>query len=289
VFLSHLLGNAQEMGCEVSCLSAFLLNNQIEMKITVCAMSDDEMQFQADWAALTAHCEEHRPKLVLLPELPFSKWIASSLSVGISEKMESLRKYDLWDDRLHELDAQYVVYSRPVVEDAKYFNTAFLFEKGKGHVALHTKGLFPEEEHFYEQSCYAAPKKEYCAFDTGEFKIGVLLCTEMWFTDKARIYGKQGVDLLLCPRATGISSVPQWTRLGQTLAVISGAYCLSANKSGFDEVNQFQWGGNGWVAAPGNGELLGTTGEHGFLTVDIDLEKAKLAKSEYPLYVREDL
>jgi predicted amidohydrolase len=259
------------------------------MKITVCAMSDDEIQFERDWVALTAHCQEHRPKLVLLPELPFSKWIASSLIAGISEKMESLRKHDLWDGRLHELAAQYVVYSRPVFDGAKYFNTAFLYEKGKGHTALHVKSLFPEEQHFYEQSCYASPEKEYKAFDTGEIKIGVLLCTEMWFTDKARIYGKQGIDLLLCPRATGIPSVPQWTRLGQTLAVISGAYCLSANKSGFDEVNQFLWGGNGWAAAPGNGELLGTTGEHGFFTADIDLEKAKIAKSEYPLYVREDL
>jgi len=258
------------------------------MRITVCTLSHDEAQFVKDWDDLTAHCQEHQPALVLLPELPFSKWIAYSPLAGISEKMESLHKHDRWANRLHELSANYVVYSRPVIEEEKYFNTAFLYEKGKGHTALHTKSLFPEEPHFYEQSCYASPEKEYKAFDAGGFKIGVLLCTEMWFTDKARLYGKQGIDLLLCPRATGIGSVPQWTRLGQTLAVISGAYCLSANKSGFDEANQFQWGGNGWVAAPGDGELLGTTGMNGFLTVDIDLEKSRRAKQDYPLYVKEN-
>jgi hypothetical protein len=69
--------------------------------------------------------------------------------------------------------------------------------------------------------------------------------------------------------------------------VISGGFCLSSNKAGFDQRRSFQWGGGGWVTAPGNGDLLGWTGERGFSTVDLDLERARNAKKDYPLYVKE--
>ena len=47
------------------------------MKVTVCEMSDNEMDFIADWSELTVHLDQNKPDLLLLPEMPFSKWIAS--------------------------------------------------------------------------------------------------------------------------------------------------------------------------------------------------------------------
>ena len=118
------------------------------------------------------------------------------------------------------------------------------------------------------------------------FKIGVLLCTEMWFTEYARAYAKQKIDLLLCPRATGISTTPKWIRCGQTLAVISGAYCLSSNKAGYGD-DGFLWGGTGWISEPEEGVLMGTTIHNGFLTLEIDLETAREAKNGYPIYIKD--
>ena len=95
------------------------------------------------------------------------------------------------------------------------------------------------------------------------------------------------MDILLCPRATGSSSIEQWVRCGQTSSVISGAYCLSSNRSGVGEDN-FEWGGTGWICQPMDGRLLGVTSDESpFLTIDIDMAKSKHAKNEYPLYVRE--
>ena len=69
--------------------------------------------------------------------------------------------------------------------------------------------------------------------------------------------------------------------------MISGAYCLSSNKSGKGD-HDFQWGGAGWVAAPMNGDLLGfTASDEKFVTREIDISKSRMAKNEYPLYVRE--
>ena len=73
---------------------------------------------------------------------------------------------------------------------------------------------------------------------------------------------------------------------GQTLAVISGAYCLSSNRSGRGDDN-FQWGGTGWIAEPMSGNLLGTTAPtEKCFTVEVDLSKSRNAKNEYPLYVK---
>jgi predicted amidohydrolase len=258
------------------------------MKVTVCALSDNETKFALDWLALVQHCREQQPDLVLLPELPFSKWIAISPTVTVAEKQEAACKHDVWSKRLRELNARYVVYSRPVVDNGEYFNTAFLYQQGEEQIALHSKCYFPEEPHFYEQNCYTPGQKDFIALDAGDFKIGIMLCTEMWFTANARDYGKQGVDLLLCPRATDLASIPQWMRLGQTLAIISGAYCLSSNKAGHDVENNFEWGGGAFITAPGNGELLGHTGSTGFVTIEIDLDIARRAKTDYPQYVKEN-
>ena len=152
---------------------------------------------------------------------------------------------------------------------------------------MHTKHFFPEEEGFYEETWFDREPEHFGIIEVRGVKIGFLLCTEIWFTQYARKYGLAGVDFLLCPRATGKASIPQWIRCGQTSALISGSYCLSSNRSGMGDTN-FEWGGTGWICSPITGELLGTTSaENPYVTIDIDLEQSKLAKKEYPLYVRD--
>jgi N-carbamoylputrescine amidase len=108
----------------------------------------------------------------------------------------------------------------------------------------------------------------------------------MWFMEYARQYAKKGIDILLCPRATGMASINRWIRCGQTLAILSGGYCLSSNRSGPGD-DSFQWGGVGWIAEPIKGNLLSiTTPKEKFVTLEIDLTKSRQAKNEYPLYVR---
>ena len=258
------------------------------MKVTVCELSDNEIKFMADWIELKNHLDQNKADLLLLPEMPFSKWIASEKKVNDTVRWQSVEKHEKWMGELEKLNVKQVVYSKPVIAESKFLNTAFVFEKSSGHHKIHSKSFFPEEEHFWEEAWYDHEDvKTFELVKIGGIKIGVLLCTEMWFTDYARKYGKQGMDLLLCPRATGSGSVSQWKRCGQTLAVISGAYCLSSNRSGQGD-HDFQWGGNGWVAEPMNGNLLGiTNSREKFITREIDISKSRDAKKEYPLYVRE--
>jgi len=257
------------------------------MKVTVCELSDNEIRFMDDWSRLETHLDYNNPDLLLLPEMPFSKWIAAEKKANDASKVRSAERHERWMTEVEQLSARQIVYSKPVISGDKFYNTAFVYEEGLGHRKIHTKSLFPEEPYFWEETWY--DREEVPTFQLLQscgIKIGVLLCTEMWFTEYARQYGKQGIDILLCPRATGFATADQWVRCGQTLSIISGAYCLSSNRSGPGD-NGFRWGGNGWIAEPMTGQLLGITGAaEKFVTMEIDIDKSRSAKKEYPLYVK---
>jgi len=250
-------------------------------------MSDNEDHFIADWNELTLYLDQNKTDLLLLPEMPFSKWIASEKKVSERSKVQSVEKHEQWLVKLEQLNATHIVYSKPVIAADKFFNTAFVYKKGTGHFKVHTKSFFPDETFFWEEIWFDQEEiKSFEVLPIAGIKIGALLCTEIWFMEYARQYAKQGIDIILCPRATGEASVDQWIRCGQTLAVISGAYCLSSNRSGQGDHN-FRWGGAGWIAEPVNGNLLGiTTPQEKFITMEIDITKSRDAKNEYPLYVK---
>jgi len=259
------------------------------MFVTVCELADQPNVFVNDWDLLVNTLKKRPTSLLLLPELPFHPWIANDIDQMHQLKTNAVTAHEQWLLRLNELQAEMVIYSKPVIDGELYHNTAYLWDKATDiHHKLHSKHHFPEEEHFWEASLYSPDQNGFEIFAINGINIGVLLCSEMWFTEHAREYGLAGADILLCPRATGLPSVPQWIRCGQTLAVISGAYCLSANKSG-EGKNNFQWGGGGWISQPMNGELLGITNpENKITTVEIDLNFSKEASMDYPLNVHQN-
>lgn len=57
----------------------------------------------------------------------------------------------------------------------------------------------------------------------------------IWFTLHARAYAKQGIQILLCPRATLFSTIDKWILTGHVAAIMSGAYCLSSNRRGYSK------------------------------------------------------
>jgi N-carbamoylputrescine amidase len=114
-----------------------------------------------------------------------------------------------------------------------------------------------------------------------------MICTDMWFPQKAREYGKDGVQIILIPRSTPVGTSDKWIACGRTDAVVSGAYCLSSNWDGTSPAGG-QFAGKGWIIEPEVGTVLGiTSASDPFLTLDIDLKKADLAKSTYPRYVHD--
>jgi len=246
----------------------------------VCETSDPLQE--AEWSRLVEHVAHARSELVLLPEMPFYPWIAATKPSNAERWEAAVAAHESWVARISDLAPALTLCSRPVVHGR---NEGFIWDEEKGYRPVHDKYYLPDEAGFWEATWYARGDLDFTAAQAGPAKIGFAICTEIWFTEHARAYARQGIHLLACPRATESSTVDKWIAGGRAAAVMAGAFCISSNRSG--EGSDIQWGGNGWIIDP-DGRVLGLTStENPILTLDLNLEQAEAAKGTYPRYVSE--
>ncbi len=256
------------------------------IRVTVCQLNDDPEIFIQDWERLVGHVKAEGSRLVLLPEMPFHAWIAGTRTFDPAVWQASMQAHDLWQKRLSELAPALVLSTRPINQQGRRMNEGFFWTSELGYQAVHRKYYLPEEEDFWEASWYQRGEGEFIPAEIDGVRIGLSICTELWFFERARAYGKRGIHLLATPRATQRGTIDKWLVGGQAAAVVSGAFSLSSNRvSGSGRPNDF--GGQGWVVDP-DGQVLGlTTSNQPFVTVEIDHQEAERAKKTYPRYVED--
>jgi N-carbamoylputrescine amidase len=254
------------------------------MRATVCELPNEPAELKSAWDALVAHVRSRASDLVLLPEMPFYRWLPHTRDVRESEWLAAVRAHDEWMMRLDETGAM-VIGTRPVLDNGIPGNTGYIKEPAGEARAVHDKYYLPDEPGFWEASWYRRGDGSFKAVDTSRGRVGLLICTELWFNHHAREYAGQGIQLLACPRATPASSSEKWVVGGRAAAVVAGAFCLSSNLSGRTRQGA-EYAGRGWVIEPEEGDVLGITApDSPFLTIDVDLEAADRAKRTYPRYV----
>ena len=254
------------------------------MRVTVCQMRDERDGFETDWAELCAHIRRERSELVLLPEMPFARWFAIRRPFDAGVWRDALRSHEQWEQRIGELVAPLVIATRPAERDGKRLNEAFAVTQGRSS-GIHDKRFLPDEVGYWEASWYQAGDGVFDPVELGGAMVGVQICTEMWTMEVARQYGLTGVSVIVVPRATPATSRERWLVGGRAAAIVSGAFCLSSNRSGISTAGD-EFGGLGWIVDP-DGDVIATTSDaNPFITRDIDLTSAAAAKTTYPRYVR---
>jgi N-carbamoylputrescine amidase len=252
------------------------------MKITVCQLGDETTEFRVSWDLLVDHAQKQNPDLILLPEMAFFPWFSKIPRFDPSVWKEAVEAHEESSQLIQELSSSCVLGTRPLNTGAKRLNQAFVWNPEKGFSLAHTKYHLPDEEGFWEASWYHRGNGEFKPYLCQGSRVGFLICTDMWFFEHSRLLGKEGVQLVACPRATPKSTLDKWLMGGRAVSVVSGAFCISSNKySPLDP----SLGGLGWVIDP-EGRVLGVTSEtEPILTVEIDLSVADRAKHTYPRYV----
>jgi len=260
------------------------------VRVTVCQIPNEPAPLAEAWVALSEHLAGEESDLLVLPEMPFSPWLAGSPDVDSGQWREAAAEHRRWCDRLGELGVGAVLGSRPV-DDPEPRNRAFIWRADEGLADLHDKVYLPNESGFWEANWYGRGRPDYelATVATGagaSARVGALLCTELWFFEHARTYGRAGAHIVAVPRATPGSTLDKWIAGGRVAAVVSGAYCLSA--APYNAPGQgADLGGGGWIIDP-EGEVLAlTTPEEPFATRRVDLAGAEAAKKLYPRYVPE--
>lgn len=248
------------------------------MRITT--LQWDTRDFAATWQRAAAV----RSDLLVLPELCFAGWLPDRRTVQPQEWRKAAAQHEAMLGRLGELQARVVVGSRPVEVDGRRFNESFVWADGALLRHSRRKTYLPDEPGYWEASWYERGPVAFEPVDTPIGRIGVMLCTELWFFEHARDLGAAGIDVLAVPRATPASSVSKWVAGGRAAAVVSGAFCVSANQSG--NYAEARMGGGSWIIDPEEGDVLALTDGAGpLVTVEVDVQRARDAKSSYPRYV----
>lgn len=257
------------------------------MKVTVCELENGWLREERDWEWFLEQISRQASDLLLLPEMALFDWLCGTPDVDEARWREAVEAHERWIDRFAECPVPRIVGSRPVLVEGEPYNQGFVWDRAHGLRPIHTKYYLPDEEGFWEATWYRrARAPQFLGHDLGELKVGMMICTDLWFQQHAREYAESGVHLLVCPRATPSPTWERWRTGGQCASVVAGAYGLSSNLSGPNRQGP-DFGGAGWVIEPEEGEVLGVTDkDRPFLTVTIDPGEAERAKLSYPRYVR---
>jgi len=238
----------------------------------------------AQWNELKDWVTAARPGILITNELPFGNWIADSAVFSEDEANLSIRAHEKGIEGLIELALPAVISSRPVWNGHRLANEAFVLENGAVR-RLHRKQYFPNEPGWFESEWYSGDGSGFDVAEIMGIKVGVLLCTDAMFNERARAYGRQGASLIVIPRASGME-IESWKIAGAMASLVSGAYVVSSNRVGCSR-DGTRFGGGGYAYAP-HGRLLGVTdAANPMQTMELDPQMARAAQGEYPCYVAE--
>ena len=238
----------------------------------------------AQWDQLKNSVAAARPDILLTNELPFGPWLADADTFSRDAAQRSIDAHEQGLEALGEFAIPAVISSRPVWNGARLANEAFAIEHGSV-LALHRKQYFPNEPGWFESNWYAGDASGFNAAKIAGVNVGVLICTEAMFNERARAYKKQNVALIVIPRASG-TNIESWKIAGAMASLVSGAYVASSNRVGHS-AGGTHFGGGGYAYAP-EGRLLAVTSAAAPLQIfDLDPQIAASAQREYPCYVPE--
>jgi N-carbamoylputrescine amidase len=256
------------------------------MKVTVCELHDEPEIFLRDWDVLSIHIREEGSDLVLLPEMPFYTWFPRSPRFDPEVWQEAVEAHQVWLSRLADLAPAWVLATRPAEAAGGRVNEGFAWDLQGGVSPAHIKHYLPDEEGFWEATWFGRGPGDFEHLQVAGARVGFAICTELWFFERARLYGRQGIHILANPRGTLASTREKWLVAGRAAALVSGAFVLSSNRVGPLGGDPL-FGGQGWVVGP-EGQVLGLTSpDQPFVTLDIDLRQADQARKTYPRYVEE--
>lgn len=254
------------------------------MKIAFVEWPEGLLAGDRQWDKLKDLVTAARPDVLVTNELPFGPWIAEAAVFSKAEADLSIRAHQQGIEALIDLKLPAILSSRPVWSGNRLANEAFVLEKGIAR-PLHRKHYFPNEPGWFESEWYAGDGSGFEVTDILGIKVGVLLCTDAMFNERARAYGRQKASLIVIPRASGMNIEP-WKIAGAMAALVSGAYVVSSNRVGRG-ARGTEFGGGGFAYAPHAKLLSVTSSANPLQTFDLDPKLSASAQLDYPCYVRE--
>ncbi len=257
--------------------------------MTICRVAVGEMDSElrpatAGWKSLIEELGRARADLFVLNELPFGAWLAARESFDPGAWKQSIADHEEGIGALHELGVPIVVGTRAVEVDGRRCNEGFLWTADGGLRPVHTKQHIPDSPGYRETTWTEPGEKCFESVDAGSLRIGFLVCTDIMWNEHARRYGRDGVDLIVVPRAMPPEAAHVFDVALQMTAIVSGCYVASSNRSGRDSAGE-RFEGRGCIIDPSGSTVAQTSHYHRVVVHELSSDFIAWKKSFYPCNV----
>lgn len=112
-------------------------------------------------------------------------------------------------------------------------------------------------------------------------RVGLATCYDLRFPELFRQLGQRGADVVVLPAAWPMPRVEHWQLLGRARALENQCWVLQCNTAGTH--SDIEMGGNSQVVAP-TGDVVARLGtDEGVLTAQVDLERVRQVRDDFPV------
>ena len=87
------------------------------MKITVCQIDNIPKNFQQSFKNLSNYLSVNKTDLLLLPEMPFSKWLSKDKKPNVKKWEKAVKEHNNFIKNLSLLDAKYIIATKPTIDN----------------------------------------------------------------------------------------------------------------------------------------------------------------------------
>ena len=234
---------------------------------------------------------DEKAELIVFPEMSLTgyglKDLAHESSIKIdSDKMKSVMKLSMQID---------IVVGYPEIDDNSrcYITQAYC---SKGEIVQTHRKIFLPINGMFEDSKDFMPGKKLSTFDLGPFKMGMLICRDMWHEEAVVSLVKKDVNCLIVPSNVPLRNInkegpaidPFIERTVVGYAEKNSIFVIYVNRVGFEEGICFY--GGSLVVSP-SGEILTKLPflEETLAFVDINYKEIERKVRSFPLhYDRKD-
>lgn len=177
-----------------------------------------------------------------------------------------------------------------------YHNSAAVLAADGSTVGFYRKMHIPDDPCYYEKYYFTPGDLGFRAIDTGEGRIGVLICWDQWYPEGARLTALQGAQIIFYPTAigwhpaekaaVGASQRDAWKTIQRGHAIANGTYVVAANRIGHEAPAGgagLEFWGTSFVCDPFGVVLAeASTDREEILVVDIDYDRVEEVRRNWP-------
>lgn len=149
---------------------------------------------------------------------------------------------------------------------------------------IHLFDVRVSKNEVHQESYHIEPGDNIVVVDTPIGRVGLSVCYDLRFPELYRRLVLQGAEILVVPSAfTAITGAAHWDILCRARAIENLCYVLAANQGGIHDNGRHTYG-HSLMVEPWGGVLASLSQEPGVVTADIDLQRLRTLRRQFPCH-----